>query len=624
MNAKRFPLRFWVNWSITALVLTCSSKTAFAADSMQYYISEVDGSRQPYRLYLPEPFDPDVAHPVAFFAHGYGGTASARFIDADRSFANANGWIMVHLDGRGNTRYDGVGEKDFFEVLDALRRTKFNIDENRLYWHGLSMGATGAFRMGFRYPDIFAAVVGVDGWCDYDLWHRVLYAKASQPDRIEPCREPLLQSLSPLHIAENGKHLNPYMVVHTSDSINSPQNGQRLHARLNELGYSDWYYEYPGGHVATYDVLAFYQFFAEHVNEPNPKHVVLKANQLKYGSIYWVRIDRLEKKLSTDVFATIEAEVSGEQSDRVEVRTSNLLQYTLFLTPALVRKDEVSVYTNGELSYTGLVEEITIFASLDESGNIVGWSTEDTLPGGLRKTAQIEGPIGHAYTSKFVLVVGTSGDESETDQNNAEAEKFKSEWNTWMHADISPVTDTSITGDDIASSNLILFGTADSNSLIQEITDFLPIRVWRDRIQVGATVYRDENYGLYMIFPNPLNLERYVVVSHGTIQGSQERDLECLPWYWPDYVVFDQNVLPEQAVPAGYPWPIQLFHLPDAWVEAGFFDQYWGLEVPDRIVCRDGRNGNPQGPAHGPRRRNQLLVEADRGGTSGDFGTFCE
>ena len=56
-------------------------KSAFAAASMESYVSEVDGSQQPYGLYLPEPFDPDVPHPVVFFAHGRGNRANDSFSD---------------------------------------------------------------------------------------------------------------------------------------------------------------------------------------------------------------------------------------------------------------------------------------------------------------------------------------------------------------------------------------------------------------------------------------------------------------------------------------------------------------------------------------------------------------
>ena len=531
---------------------------------MESYVSEVDGSIQIYGVYIPQPFDPDVAHPVVFHGHGFGGRANADFSAFQRSHADQRGWILVNLDGRGNTFWDGIGEDDFFRVLDELR-AGYLIDEKRLYFAGASMGATGAYRLGFRHPDVFAAVGGADGWCDYHLWHRHWYAKASDPYTIEPTREPLLQSSSPLDIVENGKHLNLFMVVDTGDTVVWPENVRQLHTRLDQLGYPHTYRENAGGHTAGYNISDLYEFFSNQVNDPGPKQVVLKANELKYASAYWARIDRVEK---SGQFAMLEATIGD---GTVEVSASHLLQYTLLLTPDLIGGDQVSISTNGNLSYTGPVGEITVSASLDETGNITGWSNNDSLPRGLRKTAQIEGPIGHAFTSRFILARGTTL-KSETPRNRIEAEKFASEWNSWMHASISPVTDTSVTQDDIATSNLILFGTADSNSVIAAINDLLPIHIWRDRIVVGASVYEGSQYGLYMVFPNPVNPDRYVVISHGTITGSYDKELEALPWYWPDYVVFDVNVAPSITVQP------PLVYLPDAWVEAGFFDQSWRLD----------------------------------------------
>ena len=538
---------------LAAMIGISSPSGVFGAASMESYISEVDGSQQPYGLYLPEPFDPDVPHPVVFFAHGRMERANDDFYDTYRhqaSFADEHGWILVNLDGRGDTQYEGIGENDFFEVLDKVRHT-YLIDESRLYLTGCSMGGNGAWKIGLRYPDLFAAVAGTDGTCDIGFFTWVGFGSF---------QEPLLRSALPLDIAENGKHLNFYMMVDTNDNFVPPDtNGRRLHERLNELGYEHVYIENAGSHCSGYDSLGIYQFFSQRLNDPSPKNVFLKANQLKYGSAYWVRMDRMEK---TMVFATMEATIDAKA--RVFVTASGLLQYTLVLTPQLVGSDEVSVLAGGEEVYTGPTQEITVSAMLDESGNSIGWSADDALPRGLRKTAKIEGPIGHAFTSKFLLVMGTMT-KADIPRNREEAERFAFEWNGWMHANVSPVEDTSITEDDIATSNLTLFGTADSNSIIAAINDLLPVRIWNNRIVVGANEYEGNDYGLYMVFPNPLNPDRYVVISHGKIEGSGPTNLEGLSWGWPDYVVFDRT-----TVTGGY--------LPTAWVEHGFFDQYWRLD----------------------------------------------
>jgi len=559
--------------TLQAVMVILLSNTCLGGATMESYVSPIDGSSQPFGLYIPQPFDPNVPHPVGVYAHWAPGRADATFPMA--SYADANGWILVNVDARGDwTMYFGVAELDTLHVLDELRaRYPNGIDENRIYVEGASQGGQGACRLGLRYSDVFAAVAEVDAWIDYRRFYSRDFAPRSDLDLIEPLHVPLLESLSPVCIAENGRNLNLYMVLDTGDTVVPPDEGRSLHARLVELGYTHSYRENAGEHIAGYDKADIYQFLSQKVKNPYPKRVVLKANQLQFGSSYWVRIDRLEK---SPQFAMIDAVVSTKVKGRVDVTPSNLLQYTLSLTPELLEQNEVSIYTDGQLTYAGPVGNITVFASLDSSGYIAGWSTSDTLPRGLRKTAQIKGPIGDAYESKFLLVKGTIGSEDENARNSSEAAGFAADWNSYLHANISPASDTKITEEHIASSNLILFGTADSNSLIRRINPLLPVRVWRDRIVAGATEYVGSNYGLYMIFPNPLNPDKYIVISHGTIQGWYDEMLMPLAWYWPDYVIFDTTIVPRAA---GESWTgHQRPYLPDAWIEAGFFDQYWRLD----------------------------------------------
>jgi len=137
------------------------------------------------------------------------------------------------------------------------------------------------------------------------------------------------------------------------------------------------------------------------------------------------------------------------------------------------------------------------------------------------------------------------------------------------------------------------------SSIIKNINDALPIRIWRNRIVAGANVYEGSNYGLYMVFPNPLNPERYVVISHGTIPGWAATDVTFLPLGWPDYVVFDMNIVPRQAHASPF-GDEQMFYHPDAWVEAGYFDQYWRLDKDedgmDDIFEKDIIDADPDDP----------------------------
>ncbi len=180
-----------------------------------------------------------------------------------------------------------------------------------------------------------------------------------------------------------------------------------------------------------------------------PRHVTCKTNRLKYGKIYWVSIDRLQR---SNEFATLDAAISG---NTVSVTTTNVLQYTLSLDAApLDPRQPVTIISDGLTGYYGPRRSVTLYASLSGSGAVHNWSERDTLPGGLRKTAALEGPIGDAYTSKFIVAYGTCESGVDTDENKTEANTFCRNWNKWMGGATGARPDSSITSADIRDSNI--------------------------------------------------------------------------------------------------------------------------------------------------------------------------
>lgn len=81
-----------------------------------------------------------------------------------RTAATAKIWPL----GRGETlRYTGIGELDVLEaVQDAMAR--LGTDPDRVTLHGDSMGGFGAYRLGTRYPDRWAAIIPVIGGGEAD------------------------------------------------------------------------------------------------------------------------------------------------------------------------------------------------------------------------------------------------------------------------------------------------------------------------------------------------------------------------------------------------------------------------------------------------------------------------
>lgn len=139
----------------------------------------------PYRLVLPETYDETKSYPMLVFLHGAGergndnelqlfhcvqylaDTLPECIIVAPQCPAN-NQWVDTPW-ANGAYSIDKVPEsnelKAVVELLDTLQE-EFNVDADRIYASGLSMGGFGAWDLMMRHNDYFAAGVLVCGGGD--------------------------------------------------------------------------------------------------------------------------------------------------------------------------------------------------------------------------------------------------------------------------------------------------------------------------------------------------------------------------------------------------------------------------------------------------------------------------
>ena len=59
-------------------------------------------------------------------------------------------------------------EQRLLRIIDDLQLEEYNIDENRIYVFGHSMGGSGALALGMRYPDVFAATYSSEPKTKYE------------------------------------------------------------------------------------------------------------------------------------------------------------------------------------------------------------------------------------------------------------------------------------------------------------------------------------------------------------------------------------------------------------------------------------------------------------------------
>lgn len=140
---------------------------ARTGDMRRAYRSEIDGTLQPYRLYVPRSYDRSRAYPLAVALHGMGGDENSLFDGygdgALMREAERNGFLVVCPKGREPaSMYRGPAERDVLDVL-AQVRLAYRVDNARIYMLGHSMGGYGTWSIAMNHPAVFAAIAPVAG-----------------------------------------------------------------------------------------------------------------------------------------------------------------------------------------------------------------------------------------------------------------------------------------------------------------------------------------------------------------------------------------------------------------------------------------------------------------------------
>lgn len=140
------------------------------------------------------------------------------------------------------TKLHEASEKDVMNVLDMIRK-EFNVDENRTYLMGHSMGGAGSIYLGVKYASIWAAV-GAE-------------APATAPAGLTPENYSL----------EPAKNI-PMIIVQGDMDTLVPVAGTRLWIeKMKEMKMTYQYVEVPGGDhgsVLTTGAPDIFAFFAKH------------------------------------------------------------------------------------------------------------------------------------------------------------------------------------------------------------------------------------------------------------------------------------------------------------------------------------------------------------------------
>lgn len=526
------------------------------------FFSSVDETAQPYSIYIPRNFDESRKYPLVVFLHGamsnnrlglrrvfgMGNIQGKNFImpgfvpeendlEATRYFPAIKDvdYIVVAPYARGTAGYQGIPEQDVFDMLSDIK-SRFQIDEDRIYLTGLSMGGGGTLWLGLSQPDIWAAIAPC---CP------------AEPDGT-------------VEIAGNALNIPVHLFVGDKDFLYQPTIEWKK--RLETINTKVDYIEYPGiGHNSweyAYKDGFIFEWFSQFKRDLFPKEVNFSTKWYKYNKAYWVKID----KLTPGVLANVDARFTGENV--IEISTKALDAITLNLAGHSQFNKDKSV----NIKIDGKLFSLKSPAAISFSKEKGEWVNKKYTPGLLSKQQGAEGPITAAISNNHVYVYGTGGNPTpeELDARQAEASNaanWSADRGMMGKIMIFPrvVSDQGIRPSDLKTSNLVLFGTKETNSVIAKYSDSLPIQLNQDA---------NKDYGLVYIFP--LN-GHYVLVSSG------------LPWWTPPATKIvtqglriSSMVLPSQISPLQSMEDFILFkNTPDNIVSHGYFDNDWTLPAAE-------------------------------------------
>ncbi len=147
------------------------------------FVSEKDRTLQFYALQFPYHWNPERAYPLTVYLHGAGPynpvdnlvmsfdnshqdtLFTDDLIDPENVPPSHRGFVLAPW-ARGNSSYRYAGEDDVWQSI-ALVLERFEVDRDRLYMSGFSMGCHGAWALAARTPDLWAGINLASGFYAY-------------------------------------------------------------------------------------------------------------------------------------------------------------------------------------------------------------------------------------------------------------------------------------------------------------------------------------------------------------------------------------------------------------------------------------------------------------------------
>ena len=535
------------------------------------YVSKLDGSVQPYGLLVPASYRPGAAvrHRLDVWLHGRNEKLSeVNFINERQTrpgeFTPPNAFVL-HPYGRYCNANKFAGEVDTFEALEHARAS-YPVDENRLVVRGFSMGGAACWHLAAHHAGLWAAAAPGAGFAETAEYLGLFRDPGFKPAWYEPKLWHLYDS------PDYALNLfNCPTVAYSGENDRQKQAAEVMARALAAEGIGLLHIVGPNtGHSyhpqAKEEINRRIDLIAARGRDPVPAKVKFTTWTLRYNRMLWVEVGALDEHWER---ARVEAEIAD--AGTVRVTTENVAALSLEMPAGRCPLDNTrrpAVILDGQkLEAPPVLSDRSWAAHFRRADG--HWSLAAPDGGGaLRKRHGLQGPIDDAFMESFMFVRPTGPPLNERVGAWAAAELARAarEWRRQFRGEPRVKDDAEVTEADIAAHNLILWGDPRGNKVLARIAARLPLRWDAQGVRVGPEVYAAGGHAPVLIYPNPLNPSRYVVINSGVTFREADyltnaRQVAKLP----DYAVIDLSVPPSASAPGRI-------------VAAGFFGERWELK----------------------------------------------
>jgi dienelactone hydrolase len=571
--------------------------------------SRLDDSVQPYVINVPPDWTPAHRTPRPLFLEcpGAGLVTELKVIDAGLN--GGNGFAdekSFHLRAytRGYNAAKFAGEVNIFEQL-AHAQSQYPVDERRIVLHGFSMGGSGTWHLAAHHPDRWVVALPGAGFANTEHYVKIWEWEKPPP----PWHVTLFHYYNATDVAGNiamvptfayAGEMDDQRFSHDAMAAACARDGVPLR-RVIGLNTGHRYEQ-----TARAEVEAWMRPFVSAGRPKSHPEVRYSTFGLRYDRCEWVRLDHLDEHWKrADIHARIES------PNFIRINTANVSTFTLDSAGAelpLAKDKPVRLSIDGQYLDVPAIAapwRVSVHKKFRAWPEVDGrtrsptevWALGAPPGAGLHKVHGLTGPVDDAFMARFLFVrpTGKAMNEKIGAWVATEIDHAQKMWRTLYRGEVLIKDDRDVTAADIATCNLILWGDPQSNALIARVLPKLPLTWTAAKLTLAGQESAAANHAPILIYPNPLNPLRYVVLNSGPTQrrgllaDQGKAKLKAAPtlmepagdWIHdlrvttsalvtpklPDFALINLDTPPDGAAPG-------------AIVRTGFFNESWQLPRP--------------------------------------------